>query len=248
MFEIKKEIEQIEKDREKGASELLYDAVLILRKLASKGDKEKVIEASRIIEKIRPTMVILKNYMIRIRKDIEKYGLRIIEKYPQKLKEMRRRTIENADFIKGCVITCSFSSLVNDVLSKPFIKKVIALKSEHKGISYGEKFKKNLGEKVEVIEEECLFKVHCDYGLIGADAVLKNGFIINGTPSLFLAEKCKMSGVPLYVITTLDRVSENLIPEEGFDKIPARFVKGFITENGTLSFEEFIKKAKLLFT
>lgn len=243
--EIEKEIEKIHSDREKGASELLYDAVSILKKVSQTRNIEKVVEVSHLIEKLRPSMVIIKNHMIRIRKRLFECGLDALDEYPQILNEMRDRAIENANFLRGTVITCSFSSLVRDVLIRPSIRKVIALRSYINGISYGEKMKETVGEKVEVVDEKEIKAIPpCDYGLIGADAITENGFVINGYPSLFLAEMCKLSNIPLYIVATLDKFADEVPVEEGFEKVPVELIKGFITEEGVLTFEEFVKCAK----
>ncbi len=72
-------------------------------------------------------------------------------------------------------------------------------------------------------------------GLIGADAVFADGSVLNGRPSLSLAEALAAVGAPLYVVAT----SWKLLPEPprppvepGFDLVPGRLITAVITESG----------------
>ncbi len=72
-------------------------------------------------------------------------------------------------------------------------------------------------------------------GLIGADAVFADGSVINGSPSLGLAEALAGRGAPLYVVAT----SFKLLPgpprppvEPGFELVPARLIAAVVLEGG----------------
>jgi translation initiation factor 2B subunit (eIF-2B alpha/beta/delta family) len=72
-------------------------------------------------------------------------------------------------------------------------------------------------------------------GLIGADAVFADGSVINGTPSLSLAEALAGRGAPLYVVASSWKLlSEPPRPplEPGFDLVPARLITEIIVESG----------------
>ena len=70
--------------------------------------------------------------------------------------------------------------------------------------------------------------------LLGADAVLADGSLINGYPSLKMARAAynTTKSVPVYVICeTLKFTTQTFsVSEEGFDTVPAAYLTGIITE------------------
>lgn len=71
--------------------------------------------------------------------------------------------------------------------------------------------------------------------LIGADSVLRDGSVLNGTPTLALARAARAASVPVWVVceaAKLDHWTDpaTLHPELGFDLVPPELVDVVITE------------------
>ena len=165
------------------------------------------------------------------------------------IQEAKSHAIQNgADLIHdgALVITCSYSSTVIASLSQATARgktfKVLALESKVGDLSYGEVTASRLaryGIPVQVIPDRQVEKGFPGVGLVllGADAVLNDGSVINGYPSLFLASAVVENSPPLpvYIIceTTKFYPGRELVPvEAGFEIIPARLITAIVTEKG----------------
>jgi len=102
-----------------------------------------------------------------------------------------------------------------------------------------------------------------DIVLLGADGILKEG-VINKVGSGMIAELSHMDKIPLYIIADSWKYSSHHIPIEerdfhevwqrvprhikirnpAFEKIPRKYIKSIVSELGTLSFSEFLRKVK----
>lgn len=78
-----------------------------------------------------------------------------------------------------------------------------------------------------------------DLILFGADAVLADGSLINGYPSLNMAQAAFNSpkNIPVNVSCETSKFTNQnpLVVEEGFDIIPASYLTGIITEKGIIT-------------
>ena len=103
-----------------------------------------------------------------------------------------------------------------------------------------------------------------DVMLIGADAVLRNGNVINKVGSGMLAELAYRHKIPVYVVTGSWKFSPRKIDIEErdfhelwksapkhvkiknpvFEVVDKRYIKGIISELGILSVNDFLKKVK----
>lgn len=75
---------------------------------------------------------------------------------------------------------------------------------------------------------------------LGADSVLIDGSVLNGTPSATLASAAHHLGRPVEVISELAKVDcwsdpETLAVPAGFDRIPAEWISAVVTERGRLA-------------
>ena len=73
--------------------------------------------------------------------------------------------------------------------------------------------------------------------LVGADSILGDGSLINGTPTYDLAAAARRTSVPFYSVcesVKLDARSHRPKLEKGFDLVPARLIAGIITEKGII--------------
>lgn len=159
----------------------------------------------------------------------------------------RRAARRAADLISDgdVVITCSYSAAV--LKSFEAAKKqgrlfsVIAARSEGKdGRSYGEAMARKLasaGIPAEVVPDDALESAaaRASLALVGADTVMPDGAIINGAPTLRLAQAAKRRAVPFYVVCETSKFlagRDAPMLEEGFEVVPGELVDGIITERG----------------
>jgi translation initiation factor 2B subunit (eIF-2B alpha/beta/delta family) len=147
------------------------------------------------------------------------------------------------------VITCSYSLTackVFELSRKRGTKfRVIVAESRFGDKAYGKITAEQLMKHqipVEIIRDENipLRIAKADKALVGADSITVDGFLINGTPTLILAQAAKKKKIPLYTVCetakfdTQGHMDENLKLEPGFDKTPLDLVTGIITEKGTM--------------
>ena len=147
------------------------------------------------------------------------------------------------------VITCSYSSTVSKVfeLSRERGTKfrVIVAESRFEDKAYGEITAEQLMKHqipVEIIRDENIqVRISkADKALVGADSITANGYLINGTPTLILAQAAKKKKIPLYTVCETAKfdipgcTSKGTELEPGFDKTPLDLTTGIITEKGTM--------------
>lgn len=88
--------------------------------------------------------------------------------------------------------------------------------------------------------------------MVGADSILDNGSLINGAPTLMIAEAAKENGIPFYVVCETTKFSalrltgRHLWLEEGFEVIPPHLITRIITEDGVMNIDQAIVRAKLM--
>ncbi len=191
-------------------------------------------------------------------------GEEIIEASKQarlKIAELGANLIQPSD----TVMTCSYSSTVCQALQiakqkgKNF-KIIIAQSKSPYGILYGKSTAKELKKQAipsELIEDKDIEKYihHTTKVLIGADSILSDGSVINGTPSYSLASAAASIPIPVYSLgetAKLDIQSyKGKLPtiEPGFDKIPPQLITGIITELGIIEPRQvinYVKKTRTL--
>jgi translation initiation factor 2B subunit (eIF-2B alpha/beta/delta family) len=84
--------------------------------------------------------------------------------------------------------------------------------------------------------------------LVGADSILDNGSLINGSPTLIIAEAAKKRQIPFYVVCETTKFSalrlagRHLWLEEGFEVIPPDLITRTITDEGVLNFDQAMLK------
>jgi translation initiation factor 2B subunit (eIF-2B alpha/beta/delta family) len=86
--------------------------------------------------------------------------------------------------------------------------------------------------------------------MVGADSILDNGSLINGSPTLLIAEAAKERQLPFYVVCETTKFSalrlagRHLWLEEGFEVIPPHLITRIITEEGIMKVDQAMVKAK----
>jgi len=86
--------------------------------------------------------------------------------------------------------------------------------------------------------------------LVGADSILDNGSLINGSPTLIIAEAAKEKQIPFYIVCETTKFSalrlagRHLWLEEGFEVIPPQLITRIITEEGVMKVDQAMVNAK----
>ena len=213
---------------------------------------------AQTLAEARPTMVAIKNAVAWCLKEIRKELLSLnlghsdfrpracsaLDEARRQIARGREQAVQKAaDLLKpnSKVVTASYSSLVLRTLMAasqrgiPF--SLMALASEVGGLAYGKIMKERLKETnipcFLLSDDEIDKAVHAaDMVLLGADAVLPDGSVINGYPSLSLCRKAKeaASPLPVYIVCDPLRYADSfLCPEKGFDLVPSEFVTSIIS-------------------
>jgi translation initiation factor 2B subunit (eIF-2B alpha/beta/delta family) len=138
------------------------------------------------------------------------------------------------------IMTASYSSQVVSTfrrakdMGKMFT--ILALESLSQGKSYGEMLALELKKeniKVLVIPDVDIARsvALANKVLIGSDAILPQGYVINGIPSLHLAKVAQRNHLPFYVVGEMIKVSPHFFePDQGFDMIPPSLITWIITD------------------
>ncbi|MBM3166898.1 MAG: hypothetical protein FJZ83_05650 [Chloroflexi bacterium] len=217
------------------------------------------------VSKARPTMVSIANYINQFLteitlaaesvKNVETFKLLAanVAKELTKLSEDAAnlastyggRIISNLD----TVITCSYSSTVCTALELARQDKtkfrVLVAESKANEEAFGRFTARQLKEHhipVEVIPDRSIDKriSGADKAIVGADSILADGSLINGTPTLALAQAAKKADIPFFAICETAKfdmhgyISKATAPESGFDMVPPEMITGIIMEKGIM--------------
>lgn len=209
----------------------------------------------------RPTMVSIANAVNQYRSKLQQQlsssldlpalremAVKLARDCINELETSRQQVIENgASLISAemTIMTCSYSSVVIACLlrarrqGKSF--NLLAAQSQllphhlaYGEIMVGELAQQNVpGQVFPDSDVENLVK-KADLILLGADAVLADGSLINGYPSLNMAQAAFDSpkSIPVYVLCETLKFATQTLPvsEEGFDTVPKAYLTGIITE------------------
>lgn len=228
------ELRVILADRTVGATEIARRA---LAHIAAGGVKDPA-EAVRLLTTARPDFAVLVNLGCRLNELARSGGLtpEAVSQLLAELEGAAERAAERAAHLLSLgadVVTASYSSQV--------VRAVELYRGRGGGRIWvwvtdpqdpvGRRTAAVLGAEV-ITSLEGLGQ---PVGLIGADAVFVDGSVINGSPSLGLAEALAGRGAPLYVVAT----SFKLLPgpphspmEPGFELVPARLIAAVVLEEG----------------
>lgn len=224
--------------------------------------------------KARPTEPALRNAI----EFSKKYGQK---KALEHFKTSKEKIIKNGlKIIKPVIFTHCHSSTVISILknAKRKGKKFEVINTETRPLFQGRKTAKELskgGIKITTIADsaarDALTKggeiKKADVVLFGADAILKNGNVINKIGSGLFAEIAYYEKIPVYICANSWKFSSknvkieersfkeiwNRAPKKiriknpAFEIIDAKYIKGIISELGILKPKEFVKKVKKVY-
>jgi translation initiation factor 2B subunit (eIF-2B alpha/beta/delta family) len=211
----------------------------------------------------RPGMVSIANYVLRFidefrKAAVEHKGLAALKKscssitgnLISELAQASSASSRNASeriTSQAIPITCSYSASVYDTLvcaqSKGLDFRVLAVESGAGQKAYGKMLARKLkraGIICQVIPDDQIgWQVpRADFVLLGADSISRQGWMINGTPSLELCQWAKKRKMPVYIVCETSKIDARGLlatmrqPPEGFDMLPLDMVTEFITERG----------------
>jgi translation initiation factor eIF-2B subunit delta len=160
-----------------------------------------------------------------------------------------------------CLTTCSYSSTIGEALKvakqqgKSFKVFVAESRSSDNKFRYGQilaKFLKSINIRTELFPDDqiCSYVPKTDHVLVGADSLLCDGSVINGSPTHELAVKAKECGIPFYSVcettkaNTLSYLGKNVELKEGFDRVPPNLITGIVTEKGIIDTSEIVEIMK----
>jgi len=275
-----KEIQKIQLDQSNGASQIAQNALDILKlyvKTTKISDYNSFIknftELGRQLFRARPNMAPVPNLIAEVVYEVnsldacdlifaKNFALSKIDDIYKKSKSAVKASAEFAakkvaDF--DCVATCSYSSTICETFKiakhqkKSF--KVFVAESKNDNVSYGKvlaTFLSSIDVNVEEFTDKQISRhiPKATIVLVGADSVLSDGSVINGTPTFEVAVKAKEAGVPFYSVCETAKVNmfsyldKKVEVKQGFDKVPANLLTGIITENGILSNNNIIDLMK----
>ena len=220
----------------------------------------------------RPAMVSIANYALYYRDELvsaastsrspqrlKKAAFSIADrliKFHQKSSAAAARNAARLVTARGIIMTCSYSSAVCTALEmarrggRDF--KVLAVESRHKKISYGEltlqRLKQSgIGGSIVPDTQIGWQAARADVILCGADGVSLHGWMINGTPSLELAQMARRRKRPFYAVCEISKIDARGLTAglqeagPGLDLVPLELLSGLVTERDTLQPEKIYK-------
>jgi translation initiation factor eIF-2B subunit delta len=245
------------------------------KKETCNGFMEDFREVGRRLFEARPNMAPVQNLVTQIVYEVtsseesdlvnvRNFALTRIDNLCKESKAALKKSAEWAATIigdSGCLATCSHSSTVCETFKvakqqgKSFKVFVAESKSDDGKFRYGEvlaRFLKSIYVPAEVFPDNEIFRYvpETNCVLVGADSVLFDGSVVNGSPTYGFAVEAEDCGVPFYSVcettkaNTLIYLGKDVKLKKGFDLIPSNLITGIITEKGILATNEIVEIMK----
>jgi translation initiation factor 2B subunit (eIF-2B alpha/beta/delta family) len=219
--DIQPRIAQVRDDREHGSRWLVREAILILRDLAQtkmvSQDElmRQLYAAARALAGARPAMAALSSAVSHILNvqggpvAVAQEASRLLEEYdsaPQRIAAYAEH------YLSGCLMTCSLSGTVLDVLvaCRQKIEQVIVLEGRprYEGRTMAQELH-GRGLTVTVITDAQadIFLPQCQAVVVGADSILANGDVLNKAGTALLGWAAHGHHIPFYVLCETLKIS-----------------------------------------
>ncbi len=285
-------LDEIRRDRTHGARDLAVTAVRFLSEWLGASNSElfqalgELRKRAREISSIRPSMSILPQVSARYVRAVEALARREGKTSSFKTEAVRAAQEEIARIQKATeraaaaatssipqgsvIITHSFSETVLATLRLSLSKGISLICTESRPLFEGREIARrasSLGVPVTLITEAQIpaFLREAKIAMVGADAILLDGSIVNKVGTLLLASFARKEGIPFYVVCQSDKVhigtDEPLIEEKGadevsspipgvnirniyFEKVPPNLISALFTEEGKLPGEDIASWAQ----
>jgi translation initiation factor eIF-2B subunit delta len=233
--------------------------------------KKDFTELGRTLFRARPNMAQVQNLVAQTVHEVntqKEHDLDAVRKVTEsKINELRKqsedavkKSAEHAATViadSGALATCSYSSTIVETLKvakrqgKSFKVFVAESKSSDGRFCYGQTLAEalesvNVHAQVFADNQIGMYVKRADVVLVGADSLLRDGSIVNGTPTYELAAKAKEYETPFYAVcettkaNALSGLGENVEVKEGFDRVPPQLTTGVITEKGIIGTNEIV--------
>ncbi len=265
--EVSQGIEAIRREKIQGAGWLSREALKVLGLAAkvsrAQGRDEFLAELKAVAQELaaaKPSMAPIANSVARLFYEcvnspesetsrLREFAQRRALELTTALEQAASRAAEQAaSLIKegDQVMTCSYSSVLLQALRKGLEEKSfeIIIAESRVDEKYGELLAHELtssGIQPQVIPDEEIerYASQASRALTGADSVIADGTVINGSPSFRLARAVHQRGIPFYAVCELNKFSpQSPRLERGFDEIPPALVSGVVTEVGLIRTDE----------
>lgn len=221
----------------------------------------------KILLSLRPTEPMLQNVLKMADKTSKE---KILEHFEEAQKEINPNVFKILNGKSKIFTHCHSTNVVNSLIyAKSRKRKFEVFNTETRPLYQGRKTAKALSEagiKVMLITdlEAGEFIKKADAVFLGADALLKNGDIINKIGSATFAEIAFNHKVPVYIIADSWKFSSRKVRIEerehqevwkkapknlkikniSFETVPSAYIKAIVSEFGILQPKEFVKKVK----
>ena len=243
-------VREIVDDQDSSASALTGKAIGILLDIAlSSKDGCSLSDAAQQIADGKPSMAGLANGARNFAEHVGALGpnpcskavVELAKAFRQELVYCARRAALNASQMipaEGLVVTCSASSLTLETVRMARPRRVVVYVERGQYEGHGFRMAQDLAAGGVNVETAFSLSNKRDLdrpsmAIVGADAV-SPGFVVNGSPSLHLAESiCGLS--PFYVVCERIKFAREVEATDGFDRIPIPLVSGVITEDGVIA-------------
>ena len=111
---------------------------------------------------------------------------------------------------------------------------VLAVESRSADLAHGQRLLDEplgLGIAAELVPDAAIDEgvARADVVLVGADKLFPSGDVVNGRPSLAVADRAR-GAIPFYVVCEGFKMDGDPAIEEGFDLVPASLVTAVLTE------------------
>ena len=228
-------------------------------------------DVGRRLFKARPNMAPVQNLVAQIVYEVnalEEQGLVFVQNFAlsridELCKQSRDAVTKSAAWAatliadSGYVASCSYSSTVCETFrvaeqaGQRFRVVVAESRSEDGMFCYGKTlaaFLESIDVPVEVFADNEAYRYipKTDCVLVGADSILFDGSIINGSPTYVVAVKAKENGIPFYSVcetskaNTLSFLGKKVESKKGFDVVPANLITNIVTEKGILDTKKIV--------
>jgi len=270
----KKDIQDLEKVQ--GATNVALVIISTLKKYSKEvnNDKKKMKKAADILLSARPTEPLAQNLVKYVLKNNDFDGAKdLIENTREEAAEHAAKLIKKNEN----VMTHCHSSTVIKALGKAKDKKIKVFHTEARPLFQGRRTAKDLIKlgipATMVVDSSNGFLISkysgenlmMDRVVLGCDAILEDGSIINKIGSYEMAATAYLEKVPVYIITPLLKYhakdwikierrpakevwkqapKELKIINFAFDKVPAKYITGIICEFGVIKPKDIKKTIK----
>ncbi len=228
MATIEQRIEAVRDDREHGSRWLVSETISILHDLARQSmssqeeQMQRLLAAGRTLAQARPAMAALPSAVGRIL-NIQGGPQAIAQEAQQLLQEYDTATGRIAQhaqpYLAGCLMTCSISGTVLDVLNahRQQITEVIVVEGRprYEGREMARALSSQ-GFPVTLLTDAQadIFLPQCQAIVVGADSILANGDVLNKAGTALFAYAAHGHNVPFYVLCETLKISPQQWPTD----------------------------------